>query len=238
MRGLLLTLVVLAVIVPLVVPYFVLPPVLENLVARNVQDRLGLAERPGVDLDSDPQWEILLGEFSGGRISVGGTDLGGVRAEGVAMDLDPFSVDVGESVQSRTAVVREPVSGQVRLTVSEGEVSRLAQHNARVPVNGVELTRSGVTVESEASVLGATFPVSVDGGVGVEGNALVFQPGTVRAAGMTVPPDLADSLLAGTAFRYPVEGLPYGGTVTGAKTVDGAVELTGRVSGVDLWRGG
>ncbi len=234
MRASLLTLVVLAAVVLLIVPYFVLPPALENLVARNVQDRLGLAERPGVELDSDPQWEMLLGEFSSGRVSVGETDLGGVRAEGVSMDLDPFSVDVGQSVRSRTAVTEEPVSGRVRLTVSEEEVSRLAGQNAQVPINGVQLKRDGVTVESEASVLGVTFPVAVDGGVGVEGDALVFQPQTVRAAGTTVPPALADSLLAETAFRYPVEGLPYGGRLTGAETLDGAVALTGRVSGVDL----
>ena len=234
MRGLLITLVVVAAVVLLIVPYFVLPPVLENLVARNVQDRLGLAERPGVELDSDPQWEMLLGEFSGGKVSVGDTDLGGVRAEGVSMDLDPFSMNVRESVQSRTVVAQRPVSGRVRLTVSEDEVSRLAGQNADVPVNGVELTRDGATVEFEASFLGATFPATVDGGVGVEGDALVFQPETVRAAGMTVPADLADSLLAGTAFRYPVEGLPYGGRLTGAETEEGAVVLTGRVSGVEL----
>ena len=233
MRGLLIILVVLAALA-LVLPYFVLPPVLENLVARNVQDRLGLAERPGVELDSDPQWEMLLGEFSSGNVSVVQVDLGGVRAEDVSMDLDPFSVAVGESVQSRTAVTRRPVSGQVRLSVSEDEVSRLAGQDAEVPVNGVELRRDGVTVESEATVLGMTFPVAVEGGVGVQGNALVFEPGTVRAAGMTVPADLADSLLAGTAFRYPVEGLPYGGRLTGAETVEGAVVLTGRVSGVEL----
>ena len=233
MRGLLIILVVLAALA-LVLPYFVLPPVLENLVARNVQDRLGLAERPGVELDSDPQWEMLLGEFSSGNVSVVQVDLGGVRAEDVSMDLDPFSVAVGESVQSRTAVTRRPVSGQVRLSVSEDEVSRLAGQDAEVPVNGVELRRDGVTVESEATVLGMTFPVAVEGGVGVQGNALVFEPGTVRAAGMTVPADLADSLLAGTAFRYPVEGLPYGGRLTGAETEEGAVVLTGRVSGVEL----
>ena len=233
MRGLLIILVVVASLA-LVLPYFVLPPVLENLVARNVQDRLGLAEQPAVELDSDPQWEMLRGELSGGKVSVGETDLGRVRAEDVSMDLDPFSVDMWESVQSRTAVAQGPVSGQVRLTVSEEEVSRLARQNADVPVNGVEFTRNGATVGSEASFIGATFPVTVDGGVGVEGDALVFQPETVRAAGMTVPADLADSLLAGTAFRYPVEGLPYGGRLTGAETEEGAVVLTGRISGVEL----
>lgn len=234
MRGILLTLVVVAALALLIVPYFVLPPVLENVVARTVQDRLGLSDRPGVELESDPQWERLLGEFSSGRIFIGETDIGGVRAEDVSMDLDPFSLAVGESVQSRTAVAEEPVSGQARLTVSEEEISRLAGQSADVPVNGVDLRREGVTVESEAAVLGVTFPVTVDGDIGVEDNALVFRPGTVRAAGMAVPPDLADSLLAGTAFRYPVEGLPYGARITGAQTVDGAVVLTGRVSGVEL----
>ena len=238
MRRFLLFLLVLGALVFIVVPYFVLPAVLEGLVARNVQDRLGLAERPGVELESDPQWEMLLGEFSRGRISIGGTDLGGVRAESVAMDLDPFSVDVGESVSSRTAVVEEPLSGRVRLTISEEEVSRLARENAGVPVKGVELRGGGATIDSEASVLGTTFPVEVEGNVGVEGNALVFQPNAVRAAGMTVPGYLADSLLAGTAFRYPVEGLPYGATITDARTREGAVVLTGRVSGVEIGGGG
>jgi DUF2993 family protein len=232
-RAFLIALVVLAAVV-LIVPRFVLPSVLENLVARNVQEQLGLAERPGVELDSDPRSGLLPGGFLGGDISVGEADLGGVRAEGATMDLDPFSLDLGKSLRSQTAVTKKPVSGRVRLTVSEEEVSRLARQNADVPVNGVELRRDGVVVESEASFLGATFPVTVDGGVGVEGNALVFRPGTVRAAGMIVPPDLADSLLAGTAFRYPVEDLPYGGRITGAETVDGAVVLAGRVSGVEL----
>ena len=234
MRGSLLTILVLAVLAVIALPYLVLSPVLEGAVARNLQDRLGLAERPAVDLESDPQWEMLLGEFSDGRISLGEADLGGVRAESVSVDLDPFSVDVGESVRSRAAVPEGPLSGRVRLTVSEEEVSRLAGQNVEVPVNNVELRRDGVTVESEATFLGVTIPVAVDGGVGVDGNALVFRPGTVRAAGTTVPEDLADSLLAGTAFSYPVGGLPYGAELSDAETVDGAVVLTGRVSGVEI----
>ena len=231
MRAFLIILVVLAVVL-LIVPRFVLPPILEGLVARKVQEQLGLAERPAVELDSDPG--LLPGGFSGGDISVGETDLGGVRAEGATMDLDPFSLDLGESVRSRTLATEAPIPGLVELTLSEEEVSRLAEQNARVPINGVDLKRSGVTVESEASVLGFTLPVTVDGGVGVEGDALVFRPEDVRAAGVEVPADVADSLLAGTAFRYPVEDLPYGGRLTGAETVDGAVVLEGRVSGVEL----
>jgi hypothetical protein len=236
-RGFLLFLVVIFAAIA-ALPYFVLPSVLENLVAREVQDRLSLPREPGVRLDSDPQWEMLLGEFSQGRVSVGGTDLGGVRAENVAVDLDPFSVDVGRSVQGQTVVVNEPVSGQVRVKISEDEISRLAQTSAQVPVNDVNLARSGATIESEASLLGTTFPVTVSGNVGVEGNALVFEPQNIRAAGVAVPQNLADSFLAETTFRYPVQGLPYGATLTGARTVDGAVVLTGDVNGVELGQGG
>ena len=238
MKRLLLLLVVLGVVVFFVVPYFVLPTVLENLVAREAQDRLGLDERPDVKLESDPQWRMLLGEFSGGTISAGRTDLGRVRAEGVAVDLDPFDADVGESLRGRTVVPEGPLSGRVRLTVPEGEVSRLAQENADVPVRGVELRSGGATVKSEATLLGATFPVEVDGGVAVEGNELVFRPRAVRAAGMAVPGYLADSLLAGTAFRYPVEGLPEGASLTDAETTEGAVVITGNVTGIGLGRGG
>jgi hypothetical protein len=233
-RAALITLVVLAVVVLLIVPCLVLSPVLEGLIARNVQEQLGLAERPAVELESDPRAGLLPGGFSGGDISVGETDLGGVRAEGATMDLDPFNLDLGESVRSRTIATEEPISGRVKLTLLEEEVSRLAGQSARVPINGVELKRDGVTVESEASVLGFAFPVTVDGRVGVEGDALVFRPEDVRAAGVAVPADVADSLLAGTAFRFPVEDLPYGGRLTGAETVAGAVELQGRVSGVEL----
>ncbi len=238
MRKLVIFLLVLGLVVFLVVPYFVLPTVLENLVARDVQERLGLAERPGVELDSDPQWKMLQGEFSGGRISTGETDLGGVQAESAGIDLDPFTVNWAETLKNRTLISPEPVAGRARLQVSEGEVSRLAQENADVPINGVELRGDGVTINSEASVLGATFPVEVDGDVGVEGNELVFQPGTVRAAGTTVPDYLAESLLAGTGFRYPVDGLPYEATMTDARTTEGAVVLTGNVSGIELGRGG
>ena len=238
MRKLFLLFVVLGAVVLVALPYFVLPTVLENLVARDVQDRLGLAERPSVELNSDPRWRMLQGEFSGGRISTGETDLEGVQAKSADIYLDPFTVSWAETLRNRTLVSPEPISGRSRLEISEGEVSRLARQNADVPINGVELRGDGVTINSEASVLGLTFPVEVDGGVGVEGNELVFEPGTVRAAGATVPPDLAESLLAGTAFRYPVDGLPDGVTITDAETTGGAVLLTGNVSGIELGGGG
>jgi hypothetical protein len=237
-RWLLLFVVLAGALVVVVAPYFVLPAVLENLVAREAQDRLGLSEKPAVNLDSDPQWRMLLGEFSRGRISTGETDLGRVSAEDATLALDPFSVDVGESARTGTLVPREPLSGDVQFRIAEAEITRLARQNAQVPVNEVELGGGGVTVNSEVSLLGTTLPVTVDGDVGVEGGDLAFRPEGLRAGGTRVPDAIAGTLLDETAFRHPVDGLPGGGAITGARTVDGAVVLTGRLDRIPLGRGG
>lgn len=238
MRKLLLFLLIVAALALVALPYLVLPTVLENLVARDVQDRLGLDRAPGVNLDSDPQWEMLRGEFSDGRITADDFDIGGVSAENASIDVEePFDIDVVASVRDRVVVPEGPLSGRLRLEISEDEVSRLARANAGMPINGVDLRRDGVTVESEAAALGTTFPVAVEGDVGVDGGSLVFSPRSVEAAGTEVPGFIAEGLLAGTGFSYPVDDLPYGGRVTGARTMDGAVVITGRVQSVDLGAG-
>jgi hypothetical protein len=227
-RGFLLTLLVLAALVLLIVPYFVLPPALENLVARDVQDGLGLAERPGVELESDPQWEdtprrVLerQGLYGGGGPRRGASEESRYRVGPLQRGRG------GEPCRAGRPSSPEACLRAVRLTVSEDEVSRLAGQNAEVPVNGVELK-------------GAASPWSprlrcwddVPGGGGRGRRSSKATPWsssrqTVRAAGMTVPGYLADSLLAGTAFRYPVEGLPYGGSSQERRPVDGACRAHG-----------
>ncbi len=235
MRKLLLFFILVAALVFVALPYFVLPAVLENLVARDVRDRLGLDRAPAVNLDSDPQWEMLRGEFSDGRITADNFDIGGACAESASIDVDePFDIDMVQSVRERVVVPEGPLSGRLRLEISEGEVSRLARANAEMPINRVDLGRNGVTVESEAAAFGTEFPVTVEGDVGVDGGSLVFSPRSIEAAGTEIPGFIAEGLLAGTGFSYPVDDLPYGGRVTGARTTDGAVVITGRVQNVDL----
>ena len=234
MRTLFVVLVVLAAVV-LALPYLVLPTFFESLVARDVQSRLGLDEAPAVELQSDPQWEMLLGEFSGGRISARDLELGGVAARSAAIDVDrPFSIDVPASVGNRVIVPEGGISGRLRLEIPGSEVSRLVRSNTSVPVNGVELRNDGVRIDSETTALGTTIPISVEGDLGVSGGDLAFEPRTLEAAGTPVPDFLADDLLAGSGFSYPLDELPYGATITGVESVPGAVVLTGRVSDVDL----
>ena len=227
--------VLLPVVVVLVIgPYTFLPSVLEYAFARDVQSRLGLEKAPVVTLESDPPLRMLTGEFSGGRIFLKDAGLGGVRTENATIELDPFDVDVLESLGKGSVVAREPLSGGLRVEVPEAEVSRLVKERADAEVKGVDITKSGMEVRAEAAFLGASFPVSATGDLGLSGRSFVFEPRNLEAAGMPVPRELADAVLAGTRFDYPIKGLPYGSRISGVETVEGELVLTGRVPRVPL----
>jgi hypothetical protein len=213
----------------LVGTYTFLPPLVERMVARSVQQGLGLEERPQVELRSDPPPEMLAGRFSDGRISLGDADLGDVRAEQVAVDLDPFDLDLMASILGGRIESEEPPSGTLRAEVPEEEVSRLAKAGADVPVRDVELEEGRVVVRSEASVLGFDVPISVQGSLAVRGGDLVFQPRRVSALGTPLPEELVREFLSGTDFSYPLRGLPYGVEVTGVEAARDRLVLSGEI---------
>lgn len=219
--------------------YTFIPPLLEGYVARNVQDRLGLAETPEVALTSDPAPLMLLGRFSDGRVVLPPGSAGNVRPEEVAMDLDPFNVNLRESVSSGGLRTEAPVSGDLRVELSEAEVSRIAGSEVTsFPITSVDLREGSVLVNSEVSFLGVPLPVGVEGGVGVRGGSLVFVPSGVEAFGATVPEDIAAQLLGGTSFVYPL-GEQFGGSVvTGAEVREDRVVLMGELGAVPVGRSG
>ena len=228
-----------AVLVPVVViflvgPYTFLPSLIEYAVATDVQNRLGIEKQPEVRLRSDPALAMLKGEFSGGRIAMRNVDLGGVRAEKASIDLDPFDVDVWDTMKTGRVVDRQPLSGALEIEVSEGEISRLAQQNSDMPVTSVKVQRNGVLIGSEASALGTQIPVSVQGDLVVEDGNLVFEPDGLEAAGVPVPDDLADRLLAGADFEYPLDRLPYQTTIDSVDAKEGRIVLDGRVPSIPL----
>jgi hypothetical protein len=228
-----------AVLVPVVVifligPYTFLPSLIEYAVATDVQNRLGIEKQPEVRLKSDPPLAMLKGEFSGGHIAMRNVDLGGVRAEKASIDLDPFDIDVWDTMKSGRVVDREPLSGALEIEVSEDEISRLAQKASGMPVASVKAQRDGVLIGSEASALGTQFPVSVEGDLAVEDGDLVFEPASLEAAGVPVPDELADRLLAGADFEYPLDRLPYQTTINRVETEEGRIVLDGRVPSIPL----
>jgi hypothetical protein len=218
----------------LIGPYTFLPSLLEYAVAREVQSRLGLERSPKVELESDPPLQMLSGSFSAGEIVLKDAGLGGVRTERAVIDLDPFDVDVLESLSKGSIVAREPLSGGLRVEVPEAEISRLVKESADVPVKGVSVMAAGMEVRSETAVFGTSFPVSAAGDVRLSAESFVFEPRDLEAAGMVVPEGLADAVLEGIRFEYPIKGLPYGSRITGVDTAEGTLVLTGRVPRIPL----
>jgi hypothetical protein len=225
---------ILAAVALLVGVYVFLPSLLERSAARGIQEGLGLESAPEVELDRGSPAEMVVGRFSGGRISLGVADLGGVRAERVTVDLDPFDLDVLGSMMGVALRSEMPLSGTLRAEVPEGEVSRLAEAGADVPVRGVDLREGEVVVGSEVPVLGVEVPVSVGGDLALRDQKLVFTPRRVLALGTRVPEQLAEHLLAGADFSYPLGGLPYGAEVTGVEVREGRLVVSGALERVPI----
>jgi hypothetical protein len=231
--------VVAGVLVPVLVvfligPYTFLPSLLEYAVARDVKARLGVDKQPHVELKSDPPLRMLAGEFSGGRIVMKNTDLGNVTATRAQIDLDPFDIDVWATMRKGRVVAREPLSGDIRVDVPESEVSRLAKAGSEVPIQDLDVHEDRVIARSEVSVLGKRFPASIEGEPALRDGELIFEPQGLMAAGVRVPDELADRLLAGTSFEYPLDRLPYQTTITRVEAEEGRIILSGRVPSVPL----
>jgi hypothetical protein len=222
-------------VVFLIGPYTLfLPSLLEYAVARDVKARLGVEKQPDVELKSDSPLRMLAGEFSGGRIVMKNTDLGNVTATRARINLDPFDINVWATMRKGHVVDRDPRSGDVRVDVPESEVSRLAKAQSEIPINEVDVHQDGVVVGSEVSVLGRRFPASIEGDLGLRDGELVFEPQGLTAAGVQVPDELADRLLAGTSIEYPLDRLPYQTTITSVEAHEGRIILSGRVPSVPL----
>ncbi len=221
-------------VVILIGPYTFLPSLLEYAVARDVKARLGIEKQPDVELKSDPPLRMLAGEFSGGRVVMKNTDLGNVTATRAQIDLDPFDIDVWATMRKGRVVAREPLSGDIRVDVPESEVSRLAKAGSEVPIQDLDVHEDGVIARSEVSVLGTRFPASIEGEPALRDGELIFEPRGLTAAGVRVPDELADRLLAGTSFEYPLDRLPYQTTITSVEAEEGRIILSGRVPSVPL----
>ncbi|MBA2694056.1 MAG: DUF2993 domain-containing protein [Rubrobacter sp.] len=213
-------------------PFTFLPSLVGGLVAQNIQSDLGLAKTPDVELRNDEApLEMLLGEFTGGEISIRDAEFGGVRTDSVDVELDPFDVSMRESIRNR-ALEGDELRGDLRIEISGGEVARLADSRAAVPVSGVDLSGEEMVVETSVALLGATVPVSVRGGIGFEGEEISFLPGSIAVAGTDLPEAATVDILEELEVSFPLEGLPSGTEIQDAGVEDGAVVLTGRVEGL------
>jgi hypothetical protein len=216
----------------LVGPFTFFPSLVGNLVAENIQEDLGLAETPEVELRNDEApLNMLVGQFTGGEVSIRDAVFGGVRTEAVDVELDPFDVSMRESIRNR-ALEAGDLSGDLRIEVPEGEVSRLASSRASVPVEGVELAEGEMIVNTSVRIVGNEIPVAVRGGVGFEDDELSFLPGSIAIAGATLPEEATTDILEDLEVSFELEGLPNGAEINDARAENGAVVLTGRIEGL------
>ncbi|CAN5135629.1 hypothetical protein BH24ACT16_BH24ACT16_02600 [soil metagenome] len=210
--------------------YTFLPSMVEGVVARNLESNLGLSRTPEVSLSAEPAYEILAGNFDSGEVVLREPEFAGVRPERVRMELNGFEVDVARSVREGGPRVDEPLAGEIRVVLSEGELERIAKSGIEsVPVRRIGISEDSLTVGSSARVLGVDVPISVRGPVNVEGGEIVFAPEEAAAFGTRLPASVTDRILSGTDFGYPVEDLPFNGEVTGIEIGEGTLALEGSV---------
>ncbi len=139
------TLVVLLVVVFVALaPYTFLPGILEGWIAGTLQDRAGLESAPEVELGSSPPLMMYAGSFSEARITVKGFDLGGIPTESVALELDPFNLNILESASTRSVSTAEPLSGRLHIKLPKQTSLRLSQAGLAGPPQTVELSQDQI----------------------------------------------------------------------------------------------
>ncbi len=147
-----------------------------------------------------------------------------------SVNLDPFDLDVLGSVAGGRIRSEEPLSGALRVELSEEEVAGIAASYAVAPVRYVELEESRVSVGSEAEVLGLSVPVGAEGEVKVEDGVLRFEPSQLRVFGEPLPSRLERRLLQETDFSYPLGELMGGAEISRVEVHEDRLVFTGEVT--------
>jgi LmeA-like phospholipid-binding len=212
----------------LLAPYTFLPGMLGSVLGRTLQDQFGLERTPEVELASDPPPVMYAGSFSKALISVQGLNLGGVKAERVVLEPDPFNVNLLDSVSSGTLSTAAPLSGRIQVELSEDDALNLVQNVAALPVQGIDFEKDQVVFKFG---LGYGASTSVRGNLLVQNGALTFEPQQVEGTTGGIP---AAQLFALTRFAYPVTGLPFGAELSGAKVLKDHLILTGEIHNIPL----
>lgn len=214
-------------VVLLVGAYVLLPSFLENLVAEDLQDELGLAEKPEVNLEGDPLG-MLAGRFEGGRVTFKDLNLDGVRPDSVTVDLDPFDLDVPGSLRSGWIKSEGPLSGDLEMDLSEAEISGIAASTG--VVKGVELEEGRMVVDLEAGDFGSHAPIGVEGSLTLQDGVLHFEPIRAEAFGVSVP----QQMLREAGFSYPISGSLFGGVLSNVEVHKDRLVLSGRVDNLPV----
>ena len=76
---------------------------------------------------------MYFGSFSKARVAVRGYEISGLETEYVALELDPFGLNLLQSVTTRTVSTARPLSGSPQVRLSDESALRLSQLGLAVP---------------------------------------------------------------------------------------------------------
>ena len=211
MKGLLLTLVVLAAL--LVGADLVAVRVAEGVIASQTQASGGFSQRPAVDVRGFPfLTQALAGRYDDVRVSASGT-VSGTPVERLDVALQGVRLPLSQALSGDVATV--PVEGLA------GDVLLGYRYLSEQAGDGLQVSPAGelLRVKGTVRVLGQTLTATALSAVRLDDQGRVV----VRAREVAG----VDLSLLGERFdfRVPVDGLPYGLELTGLRVTPAGLAL-------------
>lgn len=204
-----------------------------NATAHQIRLHEGLREDPDVTFRGFPfLTQAVRGEFQRVDVTVRDLEREGLVVDRIDATLEGVQVDIGDALQGRVSAV--PVEqGDATLRLTYGD---LTSYLSRKPGNIRVVVRDG------RPFVVSTFGVPGVGQVDVEGTPTVRTTATsvrvtvsrvrVVAGTASLTASLAASAAARASFTIPLEELPFGIEVTGARLTDAGIEVDATAEGL------
>jgi hypothetical protein len=197
----------------------------EARLASSVQDSLGLAQRPDIELEGFP----FLLQAARGRLESASVELRDVEVEGMPLQSVTLSFENlvfdGVALVSGSGTVASR-GGSAQAVLTEDALSGYLQDQG-TPVE-VRLRGPDILVSTRISTGAQTTTATAEGPVQVEAGRLVFSPEDVQIEGSVGVP------AAALAFAVPLPDLVPGITYRGVLIHDGLAAIEASLAGAEL----
>ena len=196
--------------------------VADRVLATQIQDQLGLTERPDVSIHGIPfLTQAVRGHYSDVRVRIPDVDSG--KLENIAVDarLQGAHIALGDALRRQVDQVPvDRITGD--LTVGYADLARASG------ISGLRITRQGdaLTLSGSVQVLGRQLDASATGRVSVANNDIVIDADRAEVNGTPVPQVALDAAARLLSFRVTPRGLPLSLRVTGVTIGDTGLQVS------------
>lgn len=211
---------------------------LEFVVTRQVEDRIAILVRDRLNLTTTPHVEVfahpILLKIYEGRIDsilveVSNAPVDQTNLEKVVVKVKNLRFDTGLLMRTGELAIIGADSAQVKIVVSEREVSRYLQ--SFLPGSVVKLERGRVRYTGTFSFLGQNFNLDIWGRVVLEDHSsMVFQPDRESIDRLTIPGAAKDYLVNSLSFQAPVPNLPSNLSISNIIVESGRLTVIGTIA--------